>query len=196
MSPNSPPTLIVIAGPNGAGKSTFTASLGRAAGVPVIDPDAIARRLQPLAPEQAAVQAGREVLKQEATYLDQSTSFAVETTLAGTGVLRLMEKARERGYRVHLVYIGLENVQTSLDRIAERVAQGGHGVPPDDVRRRYERSMRNLEAAIARADHVLLFDNSGEHDMHAVLAVDDNGVTMRSDMMPRWVSTYLANLLG
>ncbi len=56
--------------------------------------------------------------------------------------------------------------------------------------------MRHLEAAIARADHVLLFDNSGEHDMRAVLAVDDGRVTMRSDMMPRWVSTYLASLIG
>jgi predicted ABC-type ATPase len=114
------PTLVVIAGPNGAGKSTFTASLGRGIAVPVIDPDAVARRLQPLALEEAAVQAGRAVLRQQKAYLEHNTSFAVETTLAGAGVLRLMDEARVRGYRVHLVYIGIENVQTTLDHIAGR----------------------------------------------------------------------------
>jgi len=186
-----PPTLIVIGGPNGAGKSTFTVSLGSGAGVPVIDPDAVARRLQPLLAEEAAMSAGRSALIQQAAYLKQGTSFAVETTLAGTRALRLIDQARGRGYGVHLVYIGVENVQTALDRIVERVAHGGHAVPPQDVRRRYLRSLRNLTLAVARADHVLLLDNSTEGGMRAVLAVDDGQVTMRAENLPAWVTTYL-----
>ena len=111
-------------------------------------------------------------------------------------MLRLMERSRRRGYRVNLVYIGVENVQTALDRIAERVEQGGHGVPAPDVRRRYRRSMRNLEQAIALADHVLLFDNSLEQGMRAVLAVDDGHITLRAETMPVWVATSLSSLVG
>jgi len=115
VSAGEPPTLIVIAGPNGVGKSTFTATVGSGTHVPVIGPDAIARRLQPLAPEQAAMEAGREALRQQTLYLEQDTSFAVETTLAGKAVLRLMERGRERGFTVHLVYICIENVHGRLE---------------------------------------------------------------------------------
>lgn len=191
MSDDAHPTLIIIAGPNGAGKSTFTAGLGRGTRVPIIDPDALARRFQPLAPERAAMQAGREALRQQATYLEHDTSFAVETTLAGTGVLRLMEQARGRHFTVHLVYIGIENVVTALDRIAERVAQGGHGVPSQDIRRRYERSMLHLGQAVTLAHHVLIIDNSLEQGMRVVLAVDDGEVTMRAPGMPTWVRVHL-----
>jgi len=196
VSENSSPILIVIAGSNGAGKSTFTASLGDAAGVPVLDPDAVARRLQPLAPERAAVRAGREILQQQDAFLTQRLSFAVETTLAGTGALHLMDAARSRGYVVHLVYIGLENVQTALDRIVERHAQGGHSVPAHDVGRRYGRSMRNLHAAVTRADHVLLFDNSSARSMRLVLSVDDGRATIYADVLPVWVSTYLSTVVN
>jgi predicted ABC-type ATPase len=68
---------LLIAGPNGAGKSTLTASLHDSLRVPVIDPDAIARSLHPLTPEQAAVAAGREVIRRQTQYLASGTSFAV-----------------------------------------------------------------------------------------------------------------------
>ena len=70
MTSGERPTLTVIAGPNGAGKSTLTASLHDSLRVPVIDPDAIARSLRPAAPEQAAVEAGREVVRRQIQYLE------------------------------------------------------------------------------------------------------------------------------
>ena len=65
MSDAAPPTLTIIGGPNGSGKSTFTRTLLAATQVPIVDPDAIARSLQPEAPEQAAVSAGREALRRQ-----------------------------------------------------------------------------------------------------------------------------------
>lgn len=90
MIGDATPTLTVIAGPNGTGKSTLTATLAERTPIPVIDPDTLARRLQPIAPEKAAVQAAREALVQQAAYLASGTSFARETTLAGTSIFRLI----------------------------------------------------------------------------------------------------------
>jgi predicted ABC-type ATPase len=189
------PTLTVIAGPNGAGKSTLTASLHDSLRVPVIDPDAIARSLRPAAPEQAAMEAGREVIRRQIQYLESGTSFALETTLAGTSMLRYMEQARQRGFGVHLIYIGIDNVQTTIDRIAERVARGGHHVPAPDVRRRYTRSMRNLARAIERADHATIIDNSSDQGPREVLTIDMGRITAQVQDLPAWVTSYLGAIL-
>jgi len=76
------PALTVIAGPNGSGKSTLTRSADFEGRDRLLDPDAIARGLNPLHPSAAAIAAGREVLKRTADYLNRGVSFAVETTLS------------------------------------------------------------------------------------------------------------------
>jgi len=80
----------------------------------------------------------------------------------------MMVDARIRGFEIVLVYIGTENVETNLARIRNRVLTGGHDVPEIDVRRRYIRSFENLPAAVSRADHTILFDNSSEEGYRLV----------------------------
>lgn len=155
------PTLFVVAGPNGSGKSTLTAS-GLASEAKVIDPDAIARELNPSEPSAAAVSAGKEAILQQQEAMKNGEDFAVETTLSGNGPLRLMEQAQEAGYDVQLHYVRVGTPEANIDRISQRVADGGHHVPNDDVVRRYERSLENLPAAIALSDSATLYDNSGE----------------------------------
>lgn len=118
----SPATLTIIAGPNGAGKSTFTRATSEALQVPVIDPDGEARLLQPDNPEAAALAGGRQAIKRARTYLANNQSFAVETTLSGNTYLRIMAEAKRKGWQVNLIYIGVDNVQTSIERVAQRVA--------------------------------------------------------------------------
>lgn len=195
MTSASHPTLTIIAGSNGAGKSTFTAAMRVTHGVPVLDPDAIARTMQQASPDQIAIQAGREVLRRQHHYLAERQSFAVETTLAGMAMLRHMEEARRNGFAVHLIYIGVEDVQIAVDRIAIRVAKGGHHVPEEDVRRRYLRSMRHLPSAIGRADLVTIVDNTTEQGPRVVLAIDHGQITMRAEELPLWVVTYVGSLL-
>ncbi len=155
------PLLIVVAGPNGSGKSTLTAS-GLAGDAPVIDPDAIARSMNPDNPAAAAVSAGKEALSQQQDAIENKQTFAVETTLSGNGPLRLMEQAQEAGYEVQLHYVRVGTPEANIDRISQRVADGGHFVPDEDVARRYERSMENLPTAISLSDSSTLYDNSGE----------------------------------
>ena len=91
------PTLFVVAGPNGCGKSTLTRTTWFRR-IEVIDPDAIARR-HSLA---SCVEAAREAVRQQRAVITSGLVAAVETTLAGHGALRLMEAAREAGYRIEL----------------------------------------------------------------------------------------------
>jgi predicted ABC-type ATPase len=190
------PVLTIVAGPNGAGKSTFTDALSLHGTAPVLDVDAIARRLHPDAPERAAIAAGREMLRRETAYLGNGTSFAVETTLAGTSVLHLMERARARAFSVHLIYIGVDDVATLLGRIAQRVARGGHDVAEPDVRRRYTRSLSNLSLAVDRANRVQIIDNSSDQGPIEVLMLEQGQIRRRSDITPRWVTIALSPILS
>jgi hypothetical protein len=90
------PILTIIAGPNGSGKSTITRSAEFEGRERLLDPDAIAREMNPLHPSAAAIPAGRETLKRTAEYLTQGVSFAVETTLSGHGKLDLLRQAKSR----------------------------------------------------------------------------------------------------
>lgn len=152
------PTLYVVAGPNGCGKSTFTQSRFRA--LSVIDPDAIARRLASEIPTDVAGAAGREAIMEQRRAIKSGQSFAVETTLSGRRVLRLMEKAKAAGYRVELHFISVASVEVALARISSRVDQGGHDVPEADVRRRFLRAEANLPKAIKLSDEARRYDNT------------------------------------
>ena len=157
----SAPVFVIIAGANGAGKSTLTQSrFPLFSQFPLLDPDAIANTIRPSELHAVALAAGRMVLERVESYFKARHSFAVETTLSGKNYLRTMANAREQGFKVVLVYIGTENVEINLSRIANRVATGGHDIPEADVRRRYRRSFEHLPLAFAKADGIILFDNS------------------------------------
>lgn len=190
------PVLTVVAGPNGSGKSTLSKSLLETDHVPVIDPDAIARTLSPTAPQDAAFAAGREAIRLQREYLDQGVSFATETTLAGHVSLRLIMAAHQNNFLVHLIYICTESADLNVARVAERVARGGHPVPPDDLRRRYRRSLLNLLQAIHLSDTALLFDNSTERGPKCVLTIKLSRIITREPSLPHWLTTTLSTFLA
>jgi predicted ABC-type ATPase len=86
-----------------------------------------------------------------------------------------------------LVYIGTEKVEINLARIRNRVLAGGHDVPEDDVRRRYEGSFENLPIAIKRADHTILFDNSTDEG-YCLVAVLSPVESEWLNVPPNWAS--------
>ncbi len=124
------PQLWVVAGPNGAGKSTL-ANKYLAGRLLIVNPDVIASALAPTDPHgtQVRVQAGREAIRRQEDLLAQGVDFALETTLSGNRELALMRRAQDAGYKVNLVYVGVDAATTTLGRIAQRVASGGHTVP-------------------------------------------------------------------
>jgi predicted ABC-type ATPase len=120
------PIMTVFAGTNGAGKSTISLQMREWLGE-LIDPDQIARELKPNDPRGADLSAGREAVKRIRSLIKRSQHFAIETTLSGTFVLKHMQIAKENGYDIVMYYIGLQDVQMHIDRVASRVEQGGIG---------------------------------------------------------------------
>jgi predicted ABC-type ATPase len=156
--------IIIIAGPNGAGKTTFARSfLPREAQCPrFINADLIAAGLSPFAPEAAVIRAGRLMLEEIAQCVNQGESFAFETTLAGKSYFRHIRHWRGIGYHVSLYFLSLPNAETAIERVAERVRQGGHNIPDLVVRRRFVAGLKNLESPYKSAvDAWAVYDNSG-----------------------------------
>lgn len=156
--------IVIIAGPNGAGKTTFAREfLPHEANCPVfINADLIAAGLSPFRPEAAAVRAGRLMLEEIETYVSQSRSFAFETTLSGRVYARKIREWQSLGYHVKLIFLSLPNVDMAVARVAARVAQGGHDVPTDIIRRSFESGLIYFEILYKPlVDAWLLYDNSG-----------------------------------
>ena len=172
----SRPTCWIIAGPNGAGKTTFAMEfLPRAGCMHFINADLIAAGLAPLAPERELLAASRLVLQELETRIASRDSFAFETTLAGRTYLRLVERLRQQGWRVELIYLALPSAEMSALRVAERVAHGGHNISQSDILRRFSRSLRHLLADFShRVDRCTCFMN---HAAHPVLVFEQNGST-------------------
>jgi predicted ABC-type ATPase len=181
------PVLTILAGPNGSGKSTLTSRLDFEGRENLLDPDAVAKRIDQENPGRAAVSAGREVIRRTREFLRNGESFGIETTLSGGGYLETMRMARAAGYNVRLVYICVSNPERNIQRVRERVAQGGHDVPAEDIRRRYERSLANLAEAVGLANEAWLYDNSDDAPRR-VLEARDGIVVWRADDAPAWVS--------
>jgi predicted ABC-type ATPase len=157
--------LYIIAGPNGAGKTTFAHEF-----LPkytdctnFVNADLIARAIAPFSPDAAAFRAGRMMLDEMHSFAKRRVPFAFETTLSGRGYLSFIRSCKAQGYEIHLFFLSLSSVDLAVSRIRERVLRGGHDVPEQIVRRRFDRSTRNFLAHYRQlADAWTLFDNSGK----------------------------------
>jgi len=161
--PATKPHVIVVAGPNGAGKSTSAPYFLRDAleVTEFVNADAIAGGLSAFSPESVAIAAGRIMLERMRELAADRADFAFETTLAGRGLARFLADLQSKGYHVHVLFLGLESADLAVARVAERVRLGGHDVPVDTVRRRYDQGLRNLfRIYMPMADSWQYFDNS------------------------------------
>ncbi|WDH82874.1 zeta toxin family protein [Paenibacillus urinalis] len=183
MMNNSKPVMTVFAGTNGAGKSTLSWQMREWIGE-VVDPDQNAMRLNPEDPRSADMSAGKEAIKKIQTLIQNNDHFAVETTLSGTFYLRHMRLAKQKGYEITMYYIGLQDVQMHIDRVASRVEQGGHWISEKDIRWRYGQSLQNLQPAIEIADQVILIDNTYEPII--VADIQQNQLIYKIDHVPEW----------
>ena len=139
--------IIIIAGPNGAGKTTFARSFlpQEAACLTFINADLIASGIAPFAPESAAISAGRIMLKLIEQQVKQGDSFAFETTLSGKAYAIKIPEWQKQGYFVEMLFLTLPSAQLAIQRVAERVSQGGHTIPADVITRRFASGLQNFE---------------------------------------------------
>ena len=140
------PYIIVITGPNGVGKSTFAKWYlrQRPACKMIVDPDAIAKESNIPEEAQRNIAAGRIALETIDANIRNGISFAIETTLSGKTLARRLELARDHGYRIVIIMLWVPTVHLTMERVRERVANGGHNIPEADQFRRFERTYINF----------------------------------------------------
>lgn len=157
------PSLVVIAGSNGSGKSTTAPTLLRDTlrVDDFINADAIAAGLSGFAPERVAFPAGRIMIRRMQELARSRADFALESTLSNRFLAPWITRLRNDGYIFHLIYLWLQSADLAVQRVAERVRNGGHDVPEATVRRRYKRSLENFFNIYRPiADSWLMLDNS------------------------------------
>lgn len=138
--------MIVISGANGAGKSTLAPHLLRdTLGIyEYVNADTIALGLSAFAPEHAALEAGRIMLRRLNYLVAQRKDFAFETTLASRFYARWLKGLQADGYKINLIFLWLQSVDLAIERVRERVRLGGHSVPEETIKRRYIKGLRNF----------------------------------------------------
>ena len=173
--------LFIISGCNGAGKTTASYTI-----LPEIldckefvNADEIAKGLSPFQPEKVSIEAGRIMLNRIKELIESGENFAFETTLSTRSYIHTVKKAQEKGYNVVLLFFWLQRVELSIERVKERVREGGHNIPNDVVKRRYKKGIYNLfELYLPVIDSVLIFDNSeGKHELIAE-KIEGNQLTL------------------
>ena len=165
------PTICILGGCNGAGKTTLARELLPRLGLMrFLNADEIARGLSPLDPSLTAFKAGRLLIEEARGLIAAKSSFAIESTLSGKTYISMIREAKAQGYRFLLHYIRIGSGDQAVGRVGLRVKLGGHDVPEDDIRRRFERSRKHfIEDYVPLADEWGLWDN---HSPPAVQIAD------------------------
>lgn len=189
--------LIILAGPNGAGKSTFYNNILKTdpllKNAEYINLDEYAKELAGRSdPADYFIPAGRLVRKKISKNLKENKSFIYETTASGLSHLKIMDQAREKGYKIATVFIGLSRVELSHLRVKKRVNEGGHSVPAEDIERRFPRVIKNFPDMLARSDLAAVFDNSGSEPYRLIFLMDKFNFKIFYKY-PKWVEKALEN---
>lgn len=196
----------MIAGPNGAGKTTLTRHL-LAKGVDLgeyINPDDIAAELNGT-PAQRTKQAQAIADDQRDACIRAKRSFSFETVMSHPSKVDILVRAKEAGFTVLLYFVGTDDPQTNIERVALRVAQGGHAVPEDKVRDRWFRTMNLLQQAIKSSDRSYIFDNSIVGTIGTVPRLVFHRSVTRSGRLPQseqigippaWVKRFVLDPIG
>lgn len=184
------PDLVLLAGPNGAGKSTFYEAHLRATGLPFLNSDIVAQDLGV-----TDYEASRALDEIRDLYIERRISFISETVFSDPvgAKLAMLRRAMEAGFKVRLIFIGLESPALAQARVSHRVGNGGHSVPLDKIVARYPRSLANLAQAIPFVDSVELIDNSEVKKPHQWIAQFEAGVLTwkTGEIVPGWVKPLL-----
>ena len=149
------PEIIVFADPNGSGKSTIT-KLARVI-EPYINADDIKRTIH-CSDMEAALKA--EELRE--TALAEQTDFTFETVLSTDRNINLLRRAKKKGYFVRCIYVLTDNPEINEIRVLARESHGGHGVPPEKIRFRYDRCLKLIPELVELCDVMHIYDNSKE----------------------------------
>ena len=189
------PRLVMFAGPNGSGKSTITPSFQAEPDFPnnYINPDEIALSLGGKIMERA-YEASAIAASHRDECIRNGESFAFETVMSHPSKLALLEKARNAGFDITLVFISTKDSRYNVARVRDRVAKGGHDVPEDKIISRYHRTHSYLPIAISLSHRTYIFDNTITPQLGAVLR--EGEIAEQDRNSPQWITDTLDRYLA
>ena len=183
----------LFAGVNGAGKSTlFSVDTAADLGVRLNTDEIVKERGWDWRDATAQLRAGRELLRRQKECLEKGVSFNQETTLSGVSILKAIQTAKAQGYLIRMRYVGVSSPEIAKERVAKRIAMGGHGVSGETIDRRYNASQGNLKKVFPLCDTVNIYDNSG--DGLALVASYVDGTWIRSCVSCLWADELISGL--
>ena len=163
---------IIIAGVNGAGKSTLYQMYDKFLGMPRVNVDEIVKEIGDWKNMRDVFTAGKIAVKNISKYIEAGITFNQETTLCGNSIIRNIMKAKER--------------------VKYRVEQGGHGIPEEDIERRYVETFRQLNRIMKECDLVALYDNSEKFRRFAIYK--EGEIVRLSRNVPEWFSDLCSDI--
>lgn len=180
---------VLIAGANGVGKSTLYESVFELRDMKRINVDELVREIGSWKNPADILSAGKMAVARIEEYFYKGVSFSQETTLCGKSIIKNILRARELGYFVETHYIGVDNANLAKQRIARRVANGGHGIPDEDVVRRFYGSFVQLKEVLPMIDLLIFYDNTIKFNRFALF--ERGKLRKASKNVPEWFQKYI-----
>jgi len=159
--------FVIFAGVNGVGKTTLYNTI-----IPILDlgirinTDEIVKEIGDWRNNEDQIKAGRIALKLRKECVEKNIDFNQETTLTGKNILKAIKDIKEKGYTLHLYYVGIESPEISKERIKNRVVKGGHDIPADVVEKRYIETLENLKEILLFTDKSDISEEISRLDSH------------------------------
>jgi predicted ABC-type ATPase len=197
-------TIVVLAGVNGAGKSSVAGETLRRSGSTYYNPDEATQRYRAegLTEGEAnaeAWQQGRRLLERA---IAERLDFALETTLGGHTITALLFDAARQGVRIRMWYVGLASPELHIQRVKERWRRGGHDIPEEKIRQRWDASRENVIRLLPHLAELSMWDNSASVALHQgerprplrILAMRDGRIHFLCplDGVPGWAKPIVA----
>ena len=148
---------IFILGLNGAGKSTIRDDIVSARNILIIDPDKIAKEHNC-----NSVRAGKIALRMFDDAIKNNKSFLIESTLSSNSIINQIETAKNNSYSVRAYFVGLKSLNNHIDRVNNRVKNGGHNIDEEIIRRRFYKTYNNIKKLFPIVNYLRVIDNSIE----------------------------------
>jgi len=187
----------IFAGVNGSGKSTLykTNFLNKDIKNSIrINTDEIVYSFGDWKSSIDQIKAGKIAIQLRNKCFLEEKSFNEETTLTGKTILKMIDKAKDLDYKIHLYYVGIDNPEIAKERVKNRIARGGHGISSDLIEKRYYESLENLGKILNKSDFIEIFDNSKK--FIRIFYYEDNQVFENNIEKTNWINEKLKNLLN
>jgi len=197
-SPKHRPIMFMLAGPNGAGKSTlYEAVIKPRIDAPFINADIIQRDELKNLDVNASYEAAQIAEQRRQAHLREGKSFVSESTFSHKSKLDLVNEAKKAGFRVVMYHVNVRSPELSVARVASRVTQGGHAVPEEKIRARYERNQEIIKSAVLASEKGYIYDNSVKGKPPTLAISFHKGIADRvSGQVPAWARSLYASELN